>query len=96
MTDKMSYNDRPDIIFLDNLKVHLKSMTSDYVKAYYKCGDLIIEFYYNHELSFYHNEMCIYGKIISGLSSETLAEQIIEKYKKVLIFRHFKKKVVDK
>ena len=96
MTDAMTNIQTADEVFLNNLKRELRDRVSDYVKCYYQCGDLQVEFYYNHTLSFYHTEMCIYGKILSGLSSEELAEQICNKYKKVLIFRHFKKKVVDK
>ena len=95
MTDKVNEIQAPDIIFLNNLKVHLRDRTSDYVKAYYETGDLVVEFYYHHELSFYYKEYCIFGKILSGISSEDLAEHIIQKYKRVLIFRHFKKKAID-
>lgn len=91
----MTENQTADKVFIQNLKVALRDRTNDYVTCYYKAGDLVIEFYYNHTLSYYHIEMCIYSKILSGLSSEDLAEQIIGRYKKVLIFRHFKKKAID-
>ena len=96
MINAIEDNQTADKLFIQNLRVALRDRTSDYTKVYYECGDLVAEFYYHHELSYYHKEMCIYSKILSGLSSEDLAEQIIERYKKVLIYRHFKKKVVDK
>lgn len=96
MIDKITDTQTPDKVFIQNLRVALRDRTSDYIKAYYECGDLVVEFYYHHELSYYHKELCIYSKILSGLSSENLADQIIQRYKKVLIFRHFKAKVVDK
>ena len=96
MTDRITENQTADKVFIQNLRVALRDRTSDYIKTYYECGDLVVEFYYHHDLSYYHKELCIYSKILSGLSSEDLAEQIIERYKKVLIFRHFKKKAIDK
>lgn len=84
------YQETMETIFKKNLIIRLKEYTYDYVKVYIANDNLVVEFYYKHELSYHHIEYNIEYKIISGLTTEQLAQKIIRGYAKVLHFRHFK------
>lgn len=86
----IEYEENMLTIFKKNLIIRLKEYTYDYIKVYIANDNLIIEFYYKHELSYNHIEYSIESKVMSGLTTEMLAQKVIRSYGKVLHFRHFK------
>lgn len=80
------------ITFKKNLKKALKDIIIDSSKIYVIDDTLHVEFYYHQNVNYIYTELSITSKIVSGLTTEELANKICNAYKSVILIRHFKKK----
>lgn len=75
--------------FINNLQDELNCMIKDYVRVLYKNGTLKVYIKETDKFEFSYIVKRIGFKIINGLNSKILAEEIAEKYKKWLLQKHF-------
>ena len=75
--------------FINNLQDELNCMIKDYVRVLHKNGILKVYIKETDKFEFSYIVKRIDFKIVNGLNSKILAEEIAKKYKKWLLHRHF-------